>query len=353
MFLRENWYVAAFAHELAPRAALGRRICNRPIVLFRTASGRAVALEDRCSHRAMPLSVNSHCDGETIRCGYHGFEFGPNGACVRIPSQDQIPERAGIASYPLVERDAVLWIWMGRPESADPGAIPEHPYHVDPRFRWGSFTAEFQANWLLVLDNLCDMTHISFVHEGIKGDTESHLTAQINIVPAGRTGVTILRRLPDCSAPPYYRQFGRFKGRIDRWTDYTVTPNVARFWTGATDVGAGAFEGRREGGINIHSFHGITPLTETSCYYFLSIGGDFWQGDATVTEKLLAGAQAAIVGEDRPVIEAQQRRILDDPGRAFVDVRTDAAGVQLRRIIERLAREEAGSRACEAATAVR
>lgn len=340
MFLYENWYVAAFAHEVPPLQSVGRRICDRPVVLFRTASGRAVALEDRCSHRAMPLSVNGRCEGESIRCGYHGFEFGPGGACVRIPSQQQIPATAGVRSYPLVERDAVLWIWMGQPEAADPTTIPDYPYHTDQRYRWGSFTAEFGASWLLVLDNLCDMTHISFVHDSIKGDTESHLTATVNVVPAGTTGVTVLRKLPACSPPPYYEQFGRFKGKIDRWTDYTVTPNVARFWTGATDADTGAFEGRRDHGINVRSFHGITPITATRCYYFFSIGGDFWQGDESVTDRLVKGAEAAIVGEDRPVIEAQQQRILDDPGRPFVDIRSDAAGVQFRRIVERLARSE-------------
>lgn len=340
MFLFENWYVAAFSHDLAVQQPMARRICNRPVVLFRTASGRCAALEDRCSHRAMPLSVNGRCFGETIRCGYHGFEFDADGTCVRIPSQAQIPERAGIRRYPLVERDGLLWIWMGRAEAADEGKIPAHPHHVDPRFKWGSFTAEFQAGWQLILDNLCDMTHISFVHEAIKGDTESHLNADIRIQPCGRDGVKIIRSLPNCSVPPYYAQFNRLADKIDRWTDYVVTPNAVRFWTGAADAGTGAFDGRREHGINMHSFHGVTPITETSSYYFFSIGGDFWQNDETVTDKLLEGAQAAIVGEDRPVIEAQQRRILDDPARPFIDVRTDAAGVQFRRILERLAAEE-------------
>ena len=336
MLLRQQWYVAAFAHEVTELKALGRRICNVPVVLYRTASGRAVALEDRCSHRGMPLSRNSRCEGETIHCGYHGFAFGPSGTCVGIPSQSEIPENAGVVSYTLVERDAVLWIWMGRRQEADPGKIPDFPFHNDARYRWSSFTEEFHASWLLVLDNLCDMTHISFVHEGISGDPESHLTASVRILPHGRTGVTIFRQLANCKPPAYYLQFGRFNGMIDRWTDYTVTPNLARFWTGATDTGTGAFEGKRDHGINIHSFHGITPMTEDSCYYFFSIGGDFWRDDASVTEKLLSGARAAIVGEDRPILEAQQRRMLDYPDRPFVDVRADAAGVQLRRIINRL-----------------
>ena len=63
MFLRNTWHVAAFGDELAARP-LGRRICGEPVVLFRTASGRATALEDRCIHRGMPLSHGGECEGE-------------------------------------------------------------------------------------------------------------------------------------------------------------------------------------------------------------------------------------------------------------------------------------------------
>lgn len=81
------WYVAAYGDDLKQQP-LARRICNKPVVLYRTASGKAVALEDRCSHRAMPLS-QGECDGEIIRCTYHGLEFGPGGACTKIPGRTE------------------------------------------------------------------------------------------------------------------------------------------------------------------------------------------------------------------------------------------------------------------------
>ncbi len=101
MFLRDNWYVAAFGADVAAKP-VARRICGRPVVLFRTAGGEAVALEDRCIHRGMPLSLGGECEGDIIRCPYHGLEFGKTGRCVKIPGQAAVPDGAAVLDYPLV-----------------------------------------------------------------------------------------------------------------------------------------------------------------------------------------------------------------------------------------------------------
>jgi vanillate O-demethylase monooxygenase subunit len=103
MFIRNTWYVAAFAAEIAPGKALGRKFLNEAVVLFRTQQGEIAALEDRCSHRAMPLSAG-HVDGDIIRCCYHGVEFNGKGTCTRIPNQQRIPPAANVRHYPVVKR---------------------------------------------------------------------------------------------------------------------------------------------------------------------------------------------------------------------------------------------------------
>src|SRR5271155_3548384 len=122
MFCSNNWYVAAFASHLAQKP-VARMICGKPVVLFRTADGAAVALEDRCIHRGAPLSLGE-CERGNIRCPYHGLEFDGSGRCVVIPGQARIPEAAAVASYRLIERDALLWIWAGEQDKADPSLIP-------------------------------------------------------------------------------------------------------------------------------------------------------------------------------------------------------------------------------------
>src|SRR3954454_14776378 len=84
MFLWNSWYVAAWNHELIDGKKVARMILERPIVLYRGASGKVVALDDRCCHRAAPLSMG-RIEGDDIRCMYHGMKFDPAGKCIQIP----------------------------------------------------------------------------------------------------------------------------------------------------------------------------------------------------------------------------------------------------------------------------
>ena len=117
MFVKNAWYVAAWADELTVDAPLGRRICDEPVVLFRDAAGNAAALADFCCHRSAPLSAGKIV-AAGLECGYHGMVYGGDGVCVSIPGQVHIPAKARVRSYPLVEKDALLWIWMG--DAAEP-----------------------------------------------------------------------------------------------------------------------------------------------------------------------------------------------------------------------------------------
>jgi vanillate O-demethylase monooxygenase subunit len=73
------------------------------VALFRIESGKAAAFDDCCPHRMVPLSRGT-VEGESLRCGYHGLRFDCSGSCVEVPGQVNIPPRAKVRSYPLVER---------------------------------------------------------------------------------------------------------------------------------------------------------------------------------------------------------------------------------------------------------
>jgi phenylpropionate dioxygenase-like ring-hydroxylating dioxygenase large terminal subunit len=83
MFLRNFWYVAAYGHEVT-RNPLGRVILGEPIVFFRKQDGTPVALEDRCAHRHLPLSMG-RLVGDLLQCRYHGLCYDGTGQCVKIP----------------------------------------------------------------------------------------------------------------------------------------------------------------------------------------------------------------------------------------------------------------------------
>ena len=120
MFLRNYWYVAASDSEIG-RKPFRRIIMNEPIVFYRTEDGTPVALEDRCPHRRLPLSMGKLVGDDVLQCYYHGLRFDRTGACVRVPGQDMIPASARVKAYPVVDRYKWLWIWMGDPALADPG----------------------------------------------------------------------------------------------------------------------------------------------------------------------------------------------------------------------------------------
>ena len=113
MFLRNFWYVGASVDEVHDNP-LGRTILNEPVVFFRAGDGQVGAMQDRCAHRRLPLSMGKVVDG-VLQCHYHGLRFDRTGKCVHVPGQDHIPSQAKVRAYPVVERYKWIWIWMGDP----------------------------------------------------------------------------------------------------------------------------------------------------------------------------------------------------------------------------------------------
>jgi phenylpropionate dioxygenase-like ring-hydroxylating dioxygenase large terminal subunit len=102
-----------------------------PLVLGRTADGKAFAIRDSCPHRGIPLSYGRF-DGQTVECSYHGWRFDACTArCVEIPSltnQDKLKvDRIFAGHYPCEERDGYVWVYMSRPGSRLPETIPAAP----------------------------------------------------------------------------------------------------------------------------------------------------------------------------------------------------------------------------------
>src|ERR1700722_14782302 len=97
-YVRNAWYVATWSREVLASHPLGVRVLNEPIVIWRGESGDAVAFEDRCIHRLAPLSLG-RCEGDTLRCMYHGLVFDRTGQVVEIPGEDKVPSSLRVRSY--------------------------------------------------------------------------------------------------------------------------------------------------------------------------------------------------------------------------------------------------------------
>jgi vanillate O-demethylase monooxygenase subunit len=163
-YLSNAWYAAGWSHELNA-GVIARRFLDIPVMIYRRSDSSVVALHDRCPHRFAPLSYGKIVD-DKVRCIYHGLEYDGTGACVgtallwKIP----VPRTAKVRTFPIVEQDHILWIWMGEARAADPARIPRFAYHVDPTYRSVFGINKTKADYRLLCDNLMDLAHIVLMH---------------------------------------------------------------------------------------------------------------------------------------------------------------------------------------------
>jgi phenylpropionate dioxygenase-like ring-hydroxylating dioxygenase large terminal subunit len=348
MFPRNFWYVAAWSDEIRRQELMRRTICNEPVVFYRREDGRPVALEDRCCHRHMPLS-DGVLRGDNVECIYHGLTYDPSGACIRVPSQTAIPPNACVKSYPVEERYGWVWIWMGEPSLADPADIEDFHWMDDPAWRAKGERLELQANYLLLVDNLLDLTHLQFVHATTLG-TAAISGNPIKTERIGENGVRVMRQIPDSPPPPFFQKAGGFDPdqHVDRWQiiDYTA-PAFVRLDVGCAPAGTGAFDGDRSQGISMRNLNAITPETDSTTHYFWAQAHDFHIDDPTVTELLYRQVHTAFL-EDLAVLKSQQKNIESFVEPPQVDFNQDAGGLQARRVVDRILAQEAGSNSARA-----
>lgn len=335
MFLKNHWYVAAMAREIG-RGLLQRWVTGEPLVLYRTGDGRPVALEDRCPHRRFALSKGKLI-GDVIQCGYHGLEFDCTGACVSVPGQDNIPPRLRARAYPAIEKHTWVWVWMGDPAKADEALIPDFHWNDEPGWAPVGDRLHWDANYRLLVDNLMDLTHETYVHAATIGNAavaETPLAYKVE----GRV-VKVERLMKDCPAPPLFRKVRGFTGNIDRWQYIRFEP-PSNIWIDAGGVPAGTND--MDQALRWYVMNAITPETERTTHYFWSVSRCFAQDDPGISA-LIKDQVDKTFEEDRDILETQQRLIeSDDPHRPLMSVNCDAGGAAARKLIsEALAAETA------------
>lgn len=342
-FLRNCWYVAALDHEVARMRTLRRLILDEPVLFYRTTEGMPVALEDRCSHRQAPLS-RGIVKGDNIECPYHGMRYGPNGRCVAIPGQETIPDGARVRSYPVIERYRWIWIWMGDPGLADPDLIEDFHWRDDPGWQSKGELLPLKANYRLLVENLCDLTHVPFVHPTSLNETMIDCSdeAPVKTVREGRA-VRVDRWEFDVPAPSYFRAMAGMsrEDRVDRWLNLVYTPpSFVRLDIGAAPAGRGAADGDRSSYPTTRNLNAITPETASSTHYFWANAINFSLDDASLMEidfRLVHGAFL----EDIDIIEAQQQN-METGSWTRLNIAGDAGGVQAIRILDEAIAAEQG-----------
>ena len=247
-------------------------------MIYRGASGKVVALDDRCCHRAAPLSMG-RIEGDDIRCMYHGMKFDAGGKCIQIPGQDIIPPKLGVRSYPVVERYNLIWIWMGDPAKADPNLIVDYPPLADPKWRGLPGYMHYKANWLLIVDNLSDFAHLAFVHTNTLGGSEEYAykTKPVAIEKLD-DGFRVERWHMNAEPPPYHKKVISNKtDKIDRRNiGRMLVPGIFILDTMFAPAGQGAEKGVQVPGTRQYrNAQFMTPETRSSTHFFWNYLHDF------------------------------------------------------------------------------
>jgi phenylpropionate dioxygenase-like ring-hydroxylating dioxygenase large terminal subunit len=339
MFVKNAWYVAAWPREVADKP-LARVICGEPVVLYRDGAGKAVALRDMCCHRALPLSMGRIVDGH-IQCGYHGYAFSGDGACVDIPGQSQIPPHARVPAYPVVEKYLCVWIWMGD-QPADEAKIPAVWWldHKD----WKPSTpdmAHLKCDYRLIADNVLDATHLTYVHPTTIG-ASSIVEFEPEITHDERS-VRISRWMFDRPPPPAYAKAGDFPGNADRWAAVEYwAPAVCVNFAGCVDVGFGGpgkdikASPRR---VELVAISLPTPAEEGECHYFFAFARAFKHDDPEM-DRFFGPGMVKVFEEDFSILEAQQRMLEKYPAERRVSTIYDKGPAMARQMLERLVEAE-------------
>lgn len=341
MFPKNAWYVACTPDEIATKP-LGRVICGERIVFYRGQEGQVAAVEDFCPHRGAPLSLGYVEDGNLV-CGYHGLVMGCDGSTVSMPGQ-RVRGFPCNKRFAVQERYGFVWVWPGDFDKADPATIHHLEWADSSDWAYGGGLFHMGCDYRLMIDNLMDLTHETYVHSSSIGQKEIDEAAPKTTVD-GET-VTTARHMENIMAPPFWQMALRGNNLaddvpVDRWQICRFTPpSHVLIEVGVAHAGHGGYEADPKYKASSIVVDFITPETETSIWYFWGMARNFNPQDQALTESIREG-QGKIFSEDLEMLERQQRNLLAYPDRSLLKLNIDAGGVQARKILDRLMAREA------------
>lgn len=272
--LYNHWYVAGKKDEFTqtPKA---KTLLEKSIVFYRIESGELVALQNRCLHRAYPLSKGK-LEGDNIVCGYHGARYNPEGELVRVPCQNRVPTLK-LRKYTVREIGPFVMIWMGEGEPDNSKFPLESVSHLDnANFRTIDGYHHVKGNYLFMQENLHDLTHIPYLHRDTFQVDDRFLESRPEVSQTER-GV-LARRVHEESTVRHFFSPSVLKeveGK-DLWrVDYGISPSPG-IYEAKIITGIGNKEGDcdEKEHMNQYLIHFLTPETKSTCHYWFSVALD-------------------------------------------------------------------------------
>ncbi|MCK9509397.1 MAG: Rieske 2Fe-2S domain-containing protein [Pigmentiphaga sp.] len=210
--LRQFWHPVALASDVGAGEAKTIMVLSEELTLYRGDSGEPHLIGGRCSHRRTLLKTG-WIEGETIRCIYHGWRFGPDGACVERPAEaDPGMPRTKIPGYPIKEYGGLLFAYLGEEENP-PFELPRKALIEQEGAILRNGVERWDNNWFQQVENSMDATHVSFVHQALK------------VGPFGAAVTSSIPQLEYHETNSGIRQIGRRADNNVRVSDWTFPNN--------------------------------------------------------------------------------------------------------------------------------
>ena len=167
----DYWYPLAWSYELKRGKPMARHFAGEPVVLYRGESGKVHALEDRCAHRQVPLSMGI-IEGDTLKCGYHGWTYDCAGHCTNIPylGRERLPN--GVTAYPTAEIDGMIFIFPGDPAKAEERRPASLGSNADKSYKTRRLDRSVACHYSFMYENLSDMNH-QVLHRSLMGSIKA------------------------------------------------------------------------------------------------------------------------------------------------------------------------------------
>ena len=168
-FLRRYWTAALLSRELPePDGAPVRvRLLGEDLIAFRDSNGRVGLLGEHCSHRGASLYYARSADCG-LRCWFHGWKYDVDGNCVDQPNeapQYRFNDKVKHTAYPCVERNGVVWTYMG-PSDKKP-EMPELEWLTVPSSHVYVSKCLRECHWTQGMEGDLDSVHVGILHADV------------------------------------------------------------------------------------------------------------------------------------------------------------------------------------------
>ncbi len=346
-FVANCWYPVGFSGEFPVHQLKGIKIVNKPVVVWRTDSGCVVAFDDRCCHKRFPLSESKLLDDGNLECAYHGLQYDATGQCVEIPSQPgrPIPKQAKLRDIPVQEQDGLVWLWPGDPERAKKVTPPRTQEAVDQDLTSMPLpnVIESPSNYLLLIENLLDITHFYPLHDGNIGDKEnSEIPVRLEEGEVdGFPYIKTIREVQNYRQPAFLREWFHYDV-VDRLhTHCMVTPGLTRVVMRVAPPGK--LNTEAEKGYTLLHLH--YPVDKSNLVWRVLVsckkGHTPLNDPNKSTPELIAEMFPEVVAEDQWALERQQKMYeVDDEGYSELFLKSDGALRRARQIMMAMQRDE-------------